>query len=642
MKKIVTLITSIIITSSLWAQSWEDAIYKDQFLQQPQERYLLKSATQDEDASYGDWDITYNKLDLTLNPEVFYVKGTVLFKFKVLTNNLSGITIDLSNELTINSIKVNNNSLVFTHQNEKVTIKLQQPLNKGETGFFTVNYEGKPTTTGFGSFTQHFHGDSIPSLETLSEPYGAKEWWPCKQSLIDKIDSIDVIVHSPEKYETASNGLLFENSVKNGIRTCHWKHRHPIATYLVFLTTTTYKKYFEEATLSNGTKVPIWEYVFPSYLETAQKNTPVTASLIELYSDLFIDYPFKDEKYGHAQFSWGGGMEHQTMSSMGGLNTDLIAHELAHQWFGDFITCGNWHEIWLNEGFATFLTGLYYNKLNPDPWWRVWREKVIAKAVSVPDGSVYVSDTTDINLIFSSRLSYNKAAYVLHMLRGQLGDEKFFTGMKNYLTDPRVTNGFATTNLFRENMEAASDTSLSEFFNDWIYGEGFPVYSINCYNTGPELQVNIEQSPSTPKAPFFEMKIPISVYTNGQRKMLWFKNENEQDTFEVTLNTSPDSVLIDEDLWLLGVINRNVNSVPFIHQDELRVYYNSYNQLLMLTIPGFDNGEVTIYNLNGQALYKYLWEKQNPSISTSMLRKGVYLLNFKSNNKSIDSKFVVN
>lgn len=642
MKKIVTLLIIFATTLSLWAQSWEDAVYKDQFLHQPLERYLLKSSTITEDASYSDWDITYNQIELTLNPEVFFVKGSVLFQFKSLTDNLASITIDLSDSLNILSIKKNSTVLKFVRQNDKVIISLSSKLNKGQSDFFTVNYEGVPMTTGFGSFTQNFQPeDSIPSLETLSEPYGAKEWWPCKQSLMDKIDSIDVIVHSPEQYETASNGLLLENSVKDGVRTCHWKHRHPIATYLVFITNTTYEKYTEEAILGDGTKVSIWNYVFPSYLETAKKNTPITADLIELYSKLFIDYPFKDEKYGHAQFSWGGGMEHQTMSSMGVLNASLIAHELAHQWFGDYITCGNWHEIWLNEGFATFLTGLYYENLNPE-WWRVWREKVIEKVVSAPDGSVYVEDTTNVNRIFSSRLSYNKAGYVLHILRGQLGDEKFFAGMKSYLTDPRVINGFATTDLFRENMEVAADTSLTEFFNDWIYGEGFPAYEISCFNTGPELLVNVMQTPSAENSPFFEMNIPISIYNNGERKVLWFKNQNERDSFSVSLSAAPDSIRIDDELWLLGTINRNVNSVPYLSHDELRVYFNGNRQQLMVTIPNQSEGLISIFNISGQLLGKYNWEKQNPWLSTADFRTGIYLLNFQSGSKSISTQFVIN
>ncbi|MFA9391963.1 MAG: M1 family aminopeptidase [Prolixibacteraceae bacterium] len=641
MKKLVTFLFVLCIYQMISAQTWEDVLSKDQFLQQPNERYRLKSSSISEDVTYASWDITYNRIELTLNPNVYYVKGTVLFQFHSNVDGLSSVTIDLSNQLNISSIKKNAIALNFTHNNDKVTISLLQTLNQQQTDFFEVAYEGAPPTTGFGSFTQNTHSNGIPSLETLSEPYGAKEWWPCKQSLVDKIDSIDVTVHSPETYETASNGLLIENSVKNGIRTCHWKHRHPIATYLVFLTTTRYEKYTEYATLDDGKKIPILNYVFPADLEKAKKTTPVTSKLIEMYSRLFIDYPFKNEKYGHAQFSWGGGMEHQTMTSLGAYSESLIAHELAHQWFGDYITCGNWHEIWLNEGFATYLTGLYYQYLNPD-WWRVWREQVIAKVVSIPDGSVYVQDTTDINQIFSSRLSYSKAGYVLHMLRGQIGDEKFFKGMQHYLSDTRVTNGFATTDLFRENMEFAADTSLSEFFNDWILGEGFPVYQISCYNSGPELQVDISQNPSTPDAPFFEMNIPITVYSNGEKNEYWFKNHHAEDSYSITLEQTPDSIFINKELWLLGQFNNSVNSIPYLQKEQLKVFYNNSHQQLMITIPNENEGIVSIFNLNGQLIDSKKWSKEQAKFSTFNYQKGIYLLNFKSSSQSISTRFVVN
>ena len=641
MKFILTLILAQFVFVSGFAQLFSEPFYKDNFLKEPACNHLhLKSGYVENDA-HGSWDITYNQLELTVNPEKYYIDGEVFFEFKALVENLETVIIDLSATLEIVSVKKGGVVLNYTRETDKVTIVLPKALTLGETDHFLVVYKGAPTTTGFGSFTQNSHSNGIPSLETLSEPYGAKEWWPCKQSLADKIDSIDIIVHSPQKYETASNGLLIENSISNGIRTCHWKHRHPITTYLVFFTTTTYEKYTEYATLADGTRVPIENYVFPEYLETAKKNSPVTADLIELYSRLFIDYPFKNEKYGHAQFSWGGGMEHQTMSSMGVLTSSLIAHELAHQWFGDYITCGSWQEIWLNEGFATYLTGLYYEHLNSDPWWRVWREQVISRVTEVPTGTIFVQDTTSIGSIFSSRLSYNKGAYVLHMLRGQLGDELFFKGMHNYLTDSRVTNGFATTALFRENMEMAADTILTEFFSDWIYGEGFPVYQINCYTIGPNLTVDVVQEPSTPNAPFFEMNIPVSIYKNGERKMVWLKNRNNHDTFDLTLDVTPDSIVIDEELWLLGQFSNTVSSAPYFQKRELRIYTLQNEACVIVDVPNEETGIVSIFTVNGQLLERKEWLTADKKISTGKFQKGIYLLRFSNNHINISTKFYV-
>lgn len=599
---------------------------------------LLKSAVK-EDNTYGTWDLTFNRLELNLDPAVLFISGSVYFELTSLTNGLSAVTIDLSNALTIKSVKNETDKLSYTHQNDRVTIQLGKNLVLNERTSFTVNYEGKPPTTGFGSFTQSFHGQDIPILSTLSEPYGAKEWWPCKQSLIDKIDSIDIVVHSPERYETASNGLLISNTIQNGIRTCHWKHRHPIVTYLVFVSTTEYEIYSDWAALNSGSQVEILNYVYPSNADNAKSKTPLTADLLKLYSDLFIDYPYKDEKYGHAQFSWGGGMEHQTMSSMGNFSGSLIAHELAHQWFGNYITCGSWKEIWLNEGFATYLTGLYHEHLNPEPLWRQWRESVINIVVSKPDGSVYVADTTDVWQIFNSRLSYHKAAYVLHQLRGQIGDDVFYAGLNNYLTDPRIVNGFATTDILRENIELAADTSLTEFFNDWIYGEGHPVYQIDCITQGNRIKVDIKQSPSTANAPFFEMKIPISFYIDGIREVNWVHNLMPEESYEIELSYSPDSIIVNEDLWLLGEFKNSFNFVPYFEKEKLKFFVNRFENYLYVDISDTDNGEISIYNLNGQLVDKREWNAFNKKISTTYLTKGIYILTFRNNTITLQSRF---
>ena len=641
MKYLIILFLFVFISNVNFGQFANDLFYKDAFLKQPDcSKHFLKSNFA-ESSSYASWDVVYNKLNLIINPEKLYIDGSVEFKIKANSNQLETLELDLSSVLEIVSITSNGKNLNFSHSNDKVALNLGKQLVYDELFDFTVTYKGAPTTTGFGSFVQSFKNNNIPSIETLSEHYGAMEWWPCKQSLMDKIDSIDIIVSSPEVYETASNGILVSNTVKNGMRTCHWKHRYPIATYLVFITTTEYEKYSHYAHLQDGTQIEILNYVFPYYAEEAKKTTPFTADLIELYSELFIDYPFKNEKYGHAQFSWGGGMEHQTMSSMGAFNKSLIAHELAHQWFGDFITCGSWQDIWLNEGFATFLTGLYYEHLDPDPWWRLWREEILSKSTSLPGGSIFVQDTTDIGAIFSSRLSYKKGAAVLHMLRGQLGDEKFYKGMKNYLNDERVVNGFATTDLFRENMEIAADTILTEFFKDWIHGEGFPLYEINCNYMGSKVSVNIVQRPSVAGGPLFEMKIPFSIYSQGKREFIWLHNTSEDDSFTFNLNYVPDSILVDEEIWIIGNFENTINTVPYFQKEDLRIFYMKDNQSVLVDIPNEKEGEISIYSMGGQSIESINWSPGNNSFETHHYKSGLYLLYFESNGKTISTRFHV-
>jgi len=207
----------------------------------------------------------------------------------------------------------------------------------------------------------------------------------------------------------------------------------------VAIAVTNYAEYSDWLELEDGRKIEILNFVYPENLEKAKTETPVTAEMIALYNRLIGEYPFADEKYGHAQFGWGGGMEHQTMSFMYNFGFELVAHELAHQWFGDYITCGSWQDIWLNEGFATYLSGLVYENLLDGYWWPQFKKLNVERIVSQPGGSVYVKDTTNIETIFSGRLSYSKGAWILHMLRWTLGDEAFFEGMKSYFIIPSAS-----------------------------------------------------------------------------------------------------------------------------------------------------------------------------------------------------------
>ena len=506
-----------------------------------------------------------------------------------------------------------------------------------------VFYQGEPEPeiNGFGSFTKSEHA-GVPTIFTLSEPYGAMEWWPCKQSLTDKIDSIDIIVTSPEMFRTASNGVLVSDKVENGFRKMHWKHRHPIATYLVAIAVTNYAEYSDWLDLEDGRKIEILNYVYPENLDTAKVRTPVTAEFIKLYNQIIGEYPFANEKYGHAQFGWGGGMEHQTMSFMFNFNYDLIAHELAHQWFGDYITCGSWQDIWLNEGFATYMTGLVYENLQDGYWWTTWKKANLNKIVNLPDGSVFVKDTTNVDDIFSGRLSYSKGAYLLHMLRWVLGDDNFFKGMKSYFNDPKLANGFAVTNDFIRNMEIAGDTVLTEFFNDWYYGEGFPVYSAEFTPVDEgTLKITLSQTSSHPSVEFFEMPVPVRVYNFNKTDSMDFRlvqTANKQEFFvEADFNVA--ELKIDPDLWLVSKTSSIVSHNNEIILDKIGIYPNPFTDNFYLFLPsGQKLISVRLYTTEGLLIKESHGNEKNfywPELSS-----GVYFLQIKTDSGNFEQKIV--
>ena len=223
-----------------------------------------------------------------------------------------------------------------------------------------VYYHGTPGSSGFGSFAFSSQGGN-PAIWTLSEPYGAKDWWPAKDTPADKADSADFWITVSTSLKAVSNGKLMsivDNG--NGTHTYKWKNSYPIAQYLLSMAITNYAEYTNYYHYSPSDSMPINHFLYPENLNSNISQLNKTPGMIEIYSQQFGQYPFINEKYGHAQFGWGGGMEHQTVSSMGGFSDGLIAHELAHMWYGDNITCKDWHHIWLNEGFATYGEGVIY------------------------------------------------------------------------------------------------------------------------------------------------------------------------------------------------------------------------------------------------------------------------------------------
>jgi aminopeptidase N len=503
----------------------------------------------------SDYDIKYHRLEWTVNPDTQYIEGRITSIFTPLEDGFEAIHFDLKDNMTVNSCVFEGRLMNFDLlPNHTLAITLDRPLEAGDLATIQVNYEGIPTSTGFSSFNADEH-NGVPIIWTLSQPYGARDWWPCKQSLNDKIDSIDVYVNIPVEYKAASNGVLTD-IVDNGDRhTYVWKHRHPIPTYLIAIGVTNYEVYSDYADMPGGDSVEILNYIYPESINQAQADLFWTIEMMELFNDLFGPYPFADEKYGHAQFEFGGGMEHQTMSFMGGFSFELQAHELAHQWFGNTVTCGSWQDIWLNEGYATYLTGLATEYLSTPEFWFGWKRSNINRVTRAPDGSVYVRDTSGIGTIFNGRLSYSKGGLVLHMLRWVVGDDIFFQACRNFLNDPELNFGYAKTPDLIRVFEETSGMELDEFFDDWIYNEGHPSYTVLWESKDDRLYLRLDQTTSHPSVDFFEMPVPIRVFGGGGDTLIRLDHTENMQNYTVDLGYSVDSIQFDPDLWLISAEN---------------------------------------------------------------------------------------
>jgi aminopeptidase N len=603
-------------------------------------KYLSKS-----EFSY---DVKYYRLEFEVDPAVWAIKGAVTTWFDVTGDNFQTMSLDLThNGLIVDSILYHQSKITnFTHTNNELTIPFPSIIANGVLDSLTVYYQGIPDANGFGSFVQTTH-NGVPVIWTLSEPYGARDWWPCKQSLNDKADSIDIYITHPDAYKAASNGVLVSESAMNNLITAHWKHRHPITAYLVAIAVTNYAVYSDFVTINTGDEVEVLNYVFPENLAYAQENTPNVLDVIQLYSNLFIPYPYKNEKYGHAEFGRGGGMEHQTMSFMGGFSHGLMAHELAHQWFGDFITCGSWGDIWLNEGFATYLDGLtheyYLNDNGVD--FNTWKQSKITQITSYPDGSVFCDDTTNINRIFSSRLSYSKGALVLHMIRKKIGDENFYAAMQNYLNDPAIADGYAHTVDFRLHCEQTYGNSLVEFFNDWIYGEGFPLYDIYySQDNNGNVRININQSQSDPSVGFFEMDVPLKFHGVDKDTVIILNNSENGQSYNFNLDFVIVSGEFDPSHDIVSIGSNVLQIDTFNDRNRFYIMPNpAKNEITITFLENILPEKVIVYDNFGKKVlefgnYKNSSLKYNFDISS--LQAGMYIVSFYKEKNCVSKKFV--
>lgn len=604
-------------------------------------RSQLKKASFTESADYASYDLVYQRLSFEVDPAVNYISGSALSEIKILKDNVAEIHFDLASALIVDSIHFGGKRINFQHTSDKIALTFPSLIQKNSQHQVEVFYHGSPPETGFGSFVVSKH-NNIPILWTLSEPYGARDWWPCKESLTDKIDSLDVLITSPSQYKAASNGKLVSDIISGTKSTAHWKHRYPIATYLVAIAVTNYETYSDFLELPDGKTIEILNYMYPEYLNEAKARMSETRDIMAFYNSRLITYPFADEKYGHAQFGWSGGMEHQTMSFMADLNFDLVAHEMAHQWFGDYITLASWHDIWLNEGFATYMTGLVYETLL-NGYWPIWKKQLVEKITSAPDGSVYVVDTANVSRLFNSRLSYSKGAYLLHMLRWEMGDEHFFNALNNYLTDPTIANGFASQEKLVNHLETAAGKSFTEFFNDWYYGEGYPTYQIALFpdaENPAKQKLRISQIPSHSSVDFFEMHLPIRVFRNGKYNDLSLYHTQQNQEFQVS-ETMLDSIQFDPEHWLCAKADILLPVIKISKSEQIQIIPEYSTKKIRILLPEFSGKEIfRIFDLNGRTVLTDLLKEKDSRIEINTLKKGIYLMEVKTKSEKKVEKII--
>lgn len=427
--------------------------------------------------------VGYYGLNLDIDPDEERISGhaDLLLHFP---QGKARITLELNRSLHISGITdaATGAELPFTRSagpvDFLVEIELATLPDTETQRLIRIAYEGRPGSTGFGSFVFTRRGGA-PHFWSLSQPFGARDWFPNLNTPAVKADSSDVIARIPDGLTLASNGLLVrETPLPNGQTEWHWRSRYPIAHYLISVAAAPYVSFTDYFRHSPQDSLPVVNFVYPDAdTPLLREQARLTLPMLALFTELFGPYPFLSEKYGHAMFGRRGGMEHQTMSSMHNFSRALVAHELAHQWFGNAVSCARWEDIWLNESFATYAEGLVIEAFDGPAAFREWRRGVTGQITAEPAGRVFVpSERIDpsapdasVARIFRYRTSYLKGAMVLHQLRILLGDDSFFGLLRSWVQGDFL-HGSATTEDFIAHAESFSGELLRGFFDTWIYG----------------------------------------------------------------------------------------------------------------------------------------------------------------------------
>jgi len=612
-------------------------------------RYVLSGKT-DPSFSGDSIDVHYYKLQLAVSDITTTISGSATVMATAVSDNADSIFLSLINEMTVDSVLQDGQPCLFQHNGDSLRIRLNVPVMKGDKVNMEVFYGGTVPSSGFFSGMTSRKDDiwNQNVTWTLSEPFAAADWFPCKQDLADKADSVSVWITVKNGLRAGSNGVLAGTDTlpDNNVR-FRWEHRHPIDYYLISLAVSSYREVLFYAQLPGGNdSVPVVNYIYsnPDYLTAFGEDIHRTADFISLFSGLYIPYPYADEKYGHCLAPIGGGMEHQTMTTLAGFDFGLVSHELTHQWFGDYVTCATWQDIWINEGFASYGEYLALEHLASRQEADDWMSNAHSRAMQEPYGSIYIpfAGANDVFRIFDGNLSYKKGASVIHMIRYELNDDSlFFTVLRHFLT--AYGDSVATGNDFRTSLEEVTGQDYGWFFDQWYYGQGYPSLSVNWSQVPDSLILELSQTGSSPVTPFFSMHLDVKIHTVDKDTLIRIFQVQPLQRFAIPFSEEALQVTIDPDQWLL----LDVTGVSHVPQEktgqEIILYPNPVaERLTVLLMNPLTEMHIMIYDLQGRVVMQTKASGRRIVIPVTGLPTGLYFIHIQSGNKVLIKKFAVN
>ena len=609
------------------------------------------------------YDVTHYDITIAVNAATHQIEGKVLMTLVSLTEGLNQIDIDADAVLNILSVSIPGEpSPIVGRVSDIITVNLSSGLSAGEELRIEIIYDGFPEgASNQGFFFSTSYG--TPVIYTLSQPWSARTWYPCKDYPDDKA-LFDIAIAVEPGLFAASNGEYIGESDTthwgSPYKKYEWRENYPMANYLFSLAISDYVRLDDYFVYAPEETMLVTNYVYPSKVTAALESLNITVPALEFFSSIYGLYPFIDEKYGIAMCSVGGGMEHQTLTSYGdflvtgGHTYDwILVHELAHQWFGDLVTCKDWTHIWLNEGWASYSEALWFEHLGgPDELRSYMESKDNRESWS---GPILRSPDSDDPWYYFNNVVYNKAAWVLHMLRHIIGDDTFFEATRAYLEDPRFRFSYAETSDFIEIFEGYHGSDLGWFFTPWLTREDRPDYTLiwDSFSEGESIHLSVAIIQNQAEPYTMPVDLRISTLSDQIDTILWV--DDAQESFHMTLSEPVINVQLDPDHWIL----RDLSTVP-TGDDDLpltnllsRNFPNPFNPSTTIgftlkepadiTLRIFDISGALIYNLAGGSFpagtFQRRWNGTNNRGEN--VSSGVYFYRFTSGEFTETRKMVL-
>jgi aminopeptidase N len=524
-------------------------------------------------------DVKHVKLEIALDFEQETVSGTVYTTFSALYDEVSTISFDAV-ELHVERVTLDGKEQEFSTNGKQLLVTLARPYTHGEEFTLAVEYHAKPRT-GL-HFMKPVPEDPTRPVHawTFGQPRYHSYWFPCHDAPNDRATT-EIVVTVPAQFQTISNGRLLEVIDHGATKTHHWLHDIPHAAYLVSLVVGDF------AVIKDSYKdIPVTYYIRHDRRDDAPLYMGKTPQMMRFFSEYTgVEYPYS--KYAQTVVEiYTGAMEHTSATThsfalvpdqKAALDIDLVpvvAHELAHQWFGDLVTCRDWPNGWLNEGFATYFEELWGEHDQGSDYFK-YSMLALKKGYLAEDSEyrrpivyhVYHNDGFE---LFDGHM-YNKGGWVLHMLRHQLGEKTFRRAINAYLNRYRERE-VITADLERT-LEEVTGRSLAQFFQQWVYSGGYPAFEVNYFwdNEHHMAKVKIKQTQQVDDlTPCFVTSVDLAFTVPTSDEAAKDENTTEtrtvsmrviagedgqvEQTFYVPLEREPVMIRFDPDGWLLKTL----------------------------------------------------------------------------------------